>query len=1764
MLHGIHTNYEESALHTAKLFNFFLRVLPSLDLPARGSEDDIAMRAQLGLSDSIEDASFIASWLGKLILFSTTQVEEKRCPGLSMAEFSFLKLHDKEDPWRPDAVGSMNLTESKILAIKFLASGAFVDSERFLPALFASAEPNSRLSELGNDILKRSISSISLEDHHLLEQLFQIYLGTRGTDGSLPARVPLQTKILGLLSRSKLASSFVEQSIQIIHEGLIPIDSDTTMTGGFTSLKPGLETSKFRLAVFAFTNWLARISPSASITAFAPTLVSQLRAYIESQGWPQIRSENSRPHVLEVEARVYCYESIGLLAAACPDLLVLQPDLDLLRWLFTSLSADPSGNSVSLSVEQALGSILGALGQDLDARMEESLTRLLLYYMDLRPEEDETDFGYKVVRSARFIALRFTNRCLPFKNVTARWIDILALRDEMNDRSEMKEEGRKGLDPYWYRMWNPLEESATATNEGRISHQRYQFPEFHALVEKFFGLGAEWEIRNAKAAEVKVTKAYGSAIVFCRSVLLNQALSSTQKAPKLNADWERNINALVLNDEECRTHIKVFLEREYLAKSSTSDALDTYLAASFYGLVNHASGDSNESGECLLQLCSLGCDQVLDGVTSMISDLERSIVSNHKPIRETAAHVFGIVASRPNRLQVRVEAVLQRFHEKIKNWAQAIGREIFETHGAILATAYFISRASYRGNMESNLSDLRPHLVNLLFDILNNCRDKLLLEAATIAVSEFGLFGIISPDTIPPPLKLASLIEKLKEQAKSGDEKAIMALGSIAMQCDEIQGEGAELNQIINILYSLHEVRQPEVQFAVGASLTCAAAGWSSKALIATFDIQGPPPPSRGRRTTLPEIISKVLLDCRKTKPALRQASVIWLLCLVQYCGHSDDVQSRLRECQSAFTGFLADRDSLNQESASRGLTLVYEKGDRSVKDDLIRDLIGSFTGSGKTLAGKVSEETELFEPGALPTGEGSVTTYKDIMNLASEVGDPGLVYKFMSLASNNAIWSSRAAFGRFGLSNILSDSSVDGYLAQNPKLYPALFRYRFDPNPNVRHSMNEIWSALVKEPAVTVGLYFDNIMEDLLKNILGREWRVRQASCAAIADLLQGRPVEKYEGYVSRIWTNAFKVTYSGSCIELSAKVVQVCDDIKGSVRAEAMKLAKVLTGTLTRTLQASNSPSRGAVAMLEQVVPFLLSPSGLESSAADVQLFALHTLLEIIKHSSSDTLRPFIPDMISHLLALLSSLEPDVMNYIHLNAERYAIERDEIDDARLSIVKGSPIMEAIERCLDFVDDATMAAFAPRLEDTMKTAIGLPSKVGTTRVLVSLSTRQNVVFRPYADEFITLARKQVLDRNDTVSSAFAAACGYLARLASDAEILKLFAYCQQLYFDCDEDRQRKISGDIVYAVSKHATDRFHAVASEVLPFVFVAKHDGSPPAKSYFQDSWNENVGGSRAVLLYLPEISSLVTTYLDSPRWSIKHTSALATADLIISLGDPIHDAHAQSVWPILEKALSGKTWEGKETVLAALVHLVKCSHILTLGDGLARPIEGIVFRECKRNNPAYRRHALACLEDFVDIHRTKDLYAPVHAIIQPVVEEILGDAGEMDIDGSAGGPSSQTIREGTLACSMGALLKSINPQLQRPEDLTSTLTQAFDLTYRVMSQDGNRAAVHAIYDGYITLFGRIAHSTAIPSSNGFENVLLRYVDAFVNPEGRVEETRVKSAEAVTAMAPVAVHSDRVTVALLDALGTTRAHERSVVVQQSLDRARQRLEER
>ena len=231
-----------------------------MTLPARGSKEDVNLRDSLGLSDNPDDAVFLATWLGKLILFGVGQAGATRCPGLNTEDCKFLQLYGKKETWTPNAIGGLSLVETKVVSARFLASGAFVETERFLPALFASADPNSRLSDIGDDILKRANSAVSFEDPLLVQQLYEIYLGTRGggAEGSLPARIPLQTKILALLGKSKLASSFVPQSIQIVQEGLAPPNSVQPDTN-VSPPKQGLEASKLRYVFYLLCFLLAAL-----------------------------------------------------------------------------------------------------------------------------------------------------------------------------------------------------------------------------------------------------------------------------------------------------------------------------------------------------------------------------------------------------------------------------------------------------------------------------------------------------------------------------------------------------------------------------------------------------------------------------------------------------------------------------------------------------------------------------------------------------------------------------------------------------------------------------------------------------------------------------------------------------------------------------------------------------------------------------------------------------------------------------------------------------------------------------------------------------------------------------------------------------------------------------------------------------------------------------------------------------------------------------------------------------------------------------------------------------------------------------------------------------------------------------------------------------------------------------------------------------------------------------------------------------------------
>lgn len=1598
----------KDAGHTvAARFNLFLHALKDIVIPSRGSKEDEGFRVELGLEDGA-DAAYVAEWLGKLFLL--TIAEGKRSPGLNETETIFLTLGKPSETWNAasSAADSLDLAATRIRAVKLLESGAFTDDERFLPAVHAAASHDYRVNTVGEVMLMRN--KASLEDEGRVRAMFERH-------ARLPA--PYRIRILNLLSKSAVATDpkFTEQILAVVKRD-IRLQGDSTGTATDDATPDGLQLTKIHKALFEYVNWVARMGPGRGEFSIGPTLIELLRGFIaEEQGWPKPRQDRRSVNPLDDQnLRARAYETIGVLAKGSS---MTQPQLlELVPWLFRSLSEDPTPEVV-VNIEGALSIMTALFKPDSGADVHE-LRSIILTYMTLAD-------GGSAVRSVRHAAAKWANQCLPFSDPVARWVDILAIAGRTDERTEVTEEGQKGLDPWTYRV---NDDSVNAT-----------LPDWQELVRTFFkeriGYGSAMEVDGPLALQNftgLADRAFPTAVTYCKRMLF---LSALKEEFNVEPGWERQLETLVSTDKQIRDTIC-----KYLAALEGTGLADL-LGAAFEGIQEEKS-TTEECARSFVEIASLCPRSVLAPLAaSGLGRLLAVLKSNKKEVRSLTARALGILGAHPAVPTEIFNIVNHVLLQRCGSWGTAVGAEMNAAEGAFLSLGYLWSRATYyphpvvagAGSEAVRPQDSHPPSKRRrtdavqdfkadVADVLQNLKETLLKgqdapdttkttpDEWLPPVKELGgiqgslqetvfdaLTQIWTASIRPDEAFVAPYIDALVPQAKKGNERAIAALGRLSIG---LKDDDTALETILPKLYELHELRQAEVHFAIGEAITAAIARWDSDVVQLTVDVESGTNAYRvGKRADkVKEALNKILTDCKATKPSLLKASGIWLFCIIQHCSHLPEVQSRLRECQVAFMRLLSARDELVQETASRGLALVYEKGDPALKEDLVKDLVGAFTGSGTQL--KVEEETELFEAGALPTGEGkSVTSYKDIVNLANEVGDQTLVYKFMSLASNAATWSTRSAFGRFGLSNILSESEVD------PKLYPKLYRYRFDPNPNVQRSMNDIWKALVKDSNGVIETHFDAIILDLLKSIHGKEWRVRQASCAAIADLISGRPFQQYEKYYGEIWTKALKVL----------------DDVKGSVREAAMRLCMGMANTLTRQLEESGV-SASAKDMMSSTLPFLLSDNGIESGVEEVKGFAITTVITITK-SGGKALRPYIATIITHMLGLLSTIEPDAINYYY---QRFGDDdRGKLDKLRSQMVSQSPLFQAIENCLRNVDSSVMPELAAGLEETIKSALGMPTKVGCGRLLSTLATRHTTDFQPYAARFLQLMEKQSLDRNDEVSTSYARAAAYIMRHAPSAAKERFVEKFTTLYFAAEDESRREKVAAVVMSLSKISPDHFNALEGSLLPFSYLGMHDTDEFVAKAFKEVWETHAGSARMATRFVPEIVGLVTRALDTPQWSLKHAGALTAGSCVQAVaaqgdltGSTVNVGQLRTLWPVLDKALTLKTFAGKEKLLDALVDVhTKAGEFWKKDEAVAAQLKKIVLREAKRNNETYRVPAFACLWKCaaarVDLPGN-GLWEDVVTIVKPYLEEYANE-DRMEVETGSDEKEKNKVREREL---------------------------------------------------------------------------------------------------------------------------------------------------
>ena len=180
----------------------------------------------------------------------------------------------------------------------------------------------------------------------------------------------------------------------------------------------------------------------------------------------------------------------------------------------------------------------------------------------------------------------------------------------------------------------------------------------------------------------------------------------------------------------------------------------------------------------------------------------------------------------------------------------------------------------------------------------------------------FGTLGpIINPESKP-------FVERFKEiiriRVKKIDERSVLALGYLTLTEEKSSIDELLIDE--QTIYNTYVSKQVEYIFTSGEALVLDAAGWESQLLNKQLDIPDETikyVPVNASRVSV--LLNTVLAACANTQPSLRKAGCVWLLSFVQYCKHLEAVRLRASEIHVAFMKFLADRDELVQESASRG-----------------------------------------------------------------------------------------------------------------------------------------------------------------------------------------------------------------------------------------------------------------------------------------------------------------------------------------------------------------------------------------------------------------------------------------------------------------------------------------------------------------------------------------------------------------------------------------------------------------------------------------------------------------------------------------------------------------------------------------------------------------------------------------------------------------------------------------------------------------------------
>ncbi|KAG5517843.1 hypothetical protein PMAC_000297 [Pneumocystis sp. 'macacae'] len=1415
-------------------------------------------------------------------------VLKKTCPGLS---FDSLKLLT---PKGNDTFTIDSLAKIKIGTIWFLSTSYFSLDQKFTTLSVFKFDSDDNISLIANTCLKK-LPNIDLENEKIIENIYELLLGNNEGLETMH-RDPVSSRIyiyfINLLSKSQFAVKNMENIPKLLSYGL---QSNIEKLGEST---------------VSFINWIAKISSDESLKSVSLSILNLLLTYIQNS---DSKSEILREHL---------FTSLGLIAKR--GLIGMENmEISILRLLFDSLKKETK--LVRFSIEQSLSLIIPHF-QNIEEKFLDELNTLL----------------FEIIISnhidIHFSALRYCLTVFPFHESKARMLCLLCLRE--NCKPEVIEEAKKGLNPYWFLVLNQQKDPKQTSDTVflRNNHNTFLFPVFEDLIETL----ENQKVNNGDNFFSQSFQIYAPCvkvymIKFIRQTLIMNLLrfdDNIWNRIPLSKTWEEQLDIAISNNDKFRTVYKKGFDMLW----NNNSKFKKYLTNYFQYLVTIFFEVPSEFTYYVLELISLGSPDLTIMLTDKI-DLLKTIALSSKDIECDIFRVLGIVGSHP---RISIEKVVELLILFTRDKVSHANQQFISKHASILSLGYLLSRLKCRNRLTSVDSDLLSECYDFIIKKISS-DNKLEKKSALMAFSELSIFDVFSDFKILNEQKFNSLIMTILDMYKKFKvdtvlrEIVITTLGKISVTMNP---KDSKIDFILNCIFENHE-RDDYLYFADGEALSCIAVGWKSMYLHRFLDMSISYVPETSRLEHMDFILKKVLKYIINPKLSLKKASVIWLLSLVQYCGESLTIQANILNIQDAFVMLLSNKDSFIQESASKGLKLLYEKCPEEIKSDLVRNLISCLISDRKNYKRIITSETELFDY-EIPDGDNNlISTYGDVCRLVTEVGNPELIYQFLNIASNSAIWQSRKGIA-FSINEIiLSDFNANilkNDIELSKKLIPCLFLYKFYPVLSIKKIMENIFKVFVNSEKIV--LFYTDIINRLLKGISDQSWHIREASCNAFADIFQTQIVKNIEPYLDDI-------------IIMNLRRI---DDVKETVRLSASILCCSIISFIVKNIESKDNGEVKKRLILEKSIPIFLK--SVNSDSQEIKMYSLDALTKICNAGKS-SLKPFIPELVDNLLNFLTELEPQFMNYLELNVDKYDITQEQLDDSRVSLLRVSPILNAIEYCIDQLDeDVVQETMVILLSNTLK-AVGLPTKLACSRLIISIILKKRDYVSSYASDIFKTFHACLFDRSHTVRISFSTSLGYIARIALDKDLVFLNSNLKKMYFEEE------------------------ALFSVFLPIIFLGKHDLFESVRSLFNEIWDENTGCSSSITLYLEEILDYILVGLENNYWRSKKISATALIQVIKASQI---DKYLNKFIPLLMDILRGKFWKGKETVLDAFITLLFYNENYLLNkEKLIQETFNILVREIKRNDINYKRHVLHNFNRFIESYPNFESFENIYLIIE-----------------------------------------------------------------------------------------------------------------------------------------------------------------------------------